>query len=131
MDVIEEIVAKLQTDPHVEFKRQSNSITIHPPNEDGFSITLLIDDCYEVNFEGWHEEFTDPQEALDCIAFGLSPKCRLKVSSRGDYDHRWTLEFAADDGWTEESTTGLLFYPFWRKPSERYLQNQLFSESAR
>jgi hypothetical protein len=31
---------------------------------------------YTVYFEGWPEEFTSEDEALDCFAFGLSPKCR-------------------------------------------------------
>lgn len=66
MDIIQEIEAKLQKYSHVKFESQKDSILIFPSTENGFDVSLQIDDCYEINFEGWHEEFSDPKEALDC-----------------------------------------------------------------
>lgn len=125
MDILSEIEKRLMKYPHVKFSREANGLTIRSPNDNGFDISLFVTDCYEVNFEGWHEEFKEPEEALDCIAFGLSAECRLRVFRRGEMDYKWTLESKSDSGWQEESTTGLIFYPFWRQASQRFLQNAL------
>lgn len=125
MDIIKEIEAKLQKYPHVKFEKCPGFITIFPKTENGFDVSLRIDDCYEVDFAGWHEEFSDPQEAFECLAFGLSKECRLKVYSRGNRDHKWTLEYLNEGQWEVDSETGLFFYPFWKPLSERYLQNEL------
>jgi len=125
MNIIQEIETKLQKYPDVKFERQKNGLTIFPRGKTGFVVSLVIDDCYEVNFDGWHEEFINPEEALDCLAFGLSSKCRLRVFSRGHYDYKWTLEHLGEKGWEEESTTSLFFYPFWKMKNERYLQNDV------
>src|SRR5262249_14251262 len=45
-----------------------------------------------VYFNGWHENFSDPSEALDCFVFGLSDECRLKEHRRGNVAYRWTVE---------------------------------------
>lgn len=37
-----------------------------------------------MSFEGWHEAFEQEEEALECVAFGLSAACRLRVDYRGN-----------------------------------------------
>lgn len=63
--------------------------------------------------------------ALDCFAFGLSDQSRLKVLRRGKFEFRWTLEFIKAGAWQEDSTTGLLFFPFWEKEQIVYRQNRV------
>ena len=63
---------------------------------------------------------------LDCFAFGLSSSCRLAVIYRGDMPVKWTVESLEDGRWTADSTTGLLFQPFWRPARLVHLQNSLF-----
>ena len=80
---------------------------------------------FTVNFEGWHEEFTSEDEALNCFAFGLSPNCRLAVVLRGNTEKKWVVESLKDGKWTPDSETGLLLQPFWRSARIEYRQNNL------
>ena len=80
---------------------------------------------YTVSFAGWHEEFDSQAEALSCFAFGLSEACRLRVLSRGSFDYRWIVQHFKDGDWHDDSETGLLVFPFWLRPQERYLQNHV------
>ncbi len=77
--------------------------------------------------EGWHAHFdaTQIETALNCFAFGLSDTARLEVHSRGGRDYRWTLEVFEDGVWRPDSTTGLLFFRFWRMKTVRYLRNSM------
>ena len=129
MDAFEMVRRKLQKYPSVRFEQTADSIRIFPPEPNGFAAALYrVENTFTVHFEGWHEEFTDAEEALDCLAFGLSDDCRLKVESRGGVAYRWTAEYRTDDGWVEESTTGLVFCPFWRRREVRFLQNSLIKQ---
>ncbi len=47
----------------------------------------------------------------------------MKVTYRGKSAHKWTLESLEDGQWVEDSTTGLLFFPFWRSERIEYRQN--------
>lgn len=76
-----------------------------------------------VGYDGWHEQFDTPEQALECFAFGLSDRCRLKVTYRGNFACNWTVEALEDGRWIEDSTTGLLLVSFWRTPRVEYGQN--------
>lgn len=126
MDIIEDIKRRLVKYPHVKYRVSENSITILPTSERGFEISFFADsETFTVFFEGWHEEFEDREAALECLAFGLSTDCRLKADSRGRFPYRWTVEFREDQKWKEEGTTALFFFPFWRRKTEQFLQNDL------
>lgn len=86
---------------------------------------------FEVYFNGWHEGFTDASEALECFAFGLSDKCRLKEYSRGDSVYKWTVEHEIDGSWQADSTTAVIFTPFWKSKTVRILQNRLITDESR
>lgn len=91
----------------------------------GFESTLP---GYTVGYDGWHAEFDDEEHALAAFAFSLSEDCRLKVVQRGDTDCSWTVKGRNEDGrWREDSTTGLLLIPFWKKRETVYRQNHLIS----
>lgn len=126
MNVIEEIKANLQKYPHAKSESNSSSISVFPTSDDGFTVGLTVNqDSYTVSFDGWHENFQDKEEALNCFAFGLSPDCRLKEYRRGNFAYKWIVESKENGGWVEDSTTGLFLFPFWMKKEVRYLQNDL------
>ena len=128
MDVIEEIKARLQEYPHAKFESSGSAISVLPISNDGFTVSLMVNqDSYTVSFNGWHEDFEDQEEALNCFAFGLSSECRLKEYRRGNVACKWTVESKENGEWVKDSTTGLLIFPFWMKKKIRYLQNTLFS----
>jgi hypothetical protein len=107
--------------PELRFTDSGDRITVHPPNADGFSISIGSDGV--VAFDGWHEHFDDESAALNFFAFGFYGKCRLKVEIRGKIECKWTLEVIDEGKWVEDSTTGLLILPFWRSPRIIYRQN--------
>jgi len=129
MTVIDEINERLSKYPGLKFKRDRDSICVSPTSPDGFFIEFSVNPggSYTIAFEGWHEDFDDRTEALNVFALGLSNECRLKEYMRGNFAYKWTVEFLEDGLWTKQSTTGLLLFPFWRKPAIRYLQNNLIS----
>ena len=63
-------------------------------------------------FNGWREDFQQPEEALDCFAFGLSDECRLKETRRGSFAYRWTVESKQNGEWVADSETGLFLSRF-------------------
>ncbi len=127
-DPIAALQAKLVKYPQVRYEIVGNRITLYPVDTRGFRISLIEQaraERYTVAFEGWHEAFGDPAEALECVAFGLSEACRLQVWSRGRVDCRWVLERRRGTEWVPASTIGLWFFPFWRRPRVRCLQNRV------
>ena len=82
-----------------------------------------------VTFDGgWHEHFEEPEEALECVGFGLSDHCRLKVEMWGNSPQKWRVEYLQDGVWREDSTTSLIFIPFWRRKTVIYRQNNFIAE---
>lgn len=78
-----------------------------------------------VSYDSWHEHFDNKEEALGCFGFAFSENCRLKVCLRGNYPYKWTVESLENGTWTEMSTTGLVFFPFWRRKRVVYKQSCL------
>lgn len=122
---IADFKARLADHPDVRVEEATGRLEIMPSDENGFGIILVDDgDGWTVTFGGgWHEHFKSPEEAIDCAGFGLSDRCRLRVDARGGFAHRWTVEHFDGRTWSDESTTGLMFFPFWRRKSVCYLQN--------
>jgi hypothetical protein len=129
MSAIENIRAKLKRYPHLHYKRTSNSITVFPEPPEGFSVSSHEEGRrFVVGFGGWHEHFESESEALNCFAFGLSGQCRLRVTSRGVFEYRWTVQHLINGVWCDDSETGLLFFPFWRRRTERFYQNHVICD---
>jgi hypothetical protein len=126
LSAIEEIRQKLQRYPGVQVTTTPTAITALPVSADGFPVRLdEHGETYTVSFAGWHEEFDSLEEARSCFAFGLSEACRLRVVSRGSFAYRWIVQHFKDGDWHDDSETGLLVFPFWRRRHERYLQNHV------
>jgi hypothetical protein len=128
MNPIEEIKARLREYPKVKYETTASSITVLRASDDGFNVTLdMAPGGYTVSFNGWHEDFEDASEALDCFAFGLSDECRLKEYRRGNSAYRWAVESKQNGQWVTDSETGLFIFPFWKRGGVVYLQNNLIS----
>jgi hypothetical protein len=126
MNLIDEIKARLSKYPNAAYESNASSISVLPSSDNGFTVGLSLNHGgYTVSFAGWHEDFHDEEEALSCFVFGLSDECRLKECRRGSFPYKWTVESYADGKWSQDSTTGLFLFPFWRKLEVRYLQNNL------
>lgn len=126
MNIITEIKERLKKYPILPVEADSNSVSVKPEN--GFAVWAKSHgNIVTVGFEGWHEEFADPEEALNCFAWGLSNECRLKVISRGGKPHKWVVQSLENGQWVNESTVGLLFFQFWRRKNTEYVQNAVIS----
>src|SRR5882724_10422340 len=126
MDPIEEIKTKLSKYPHVKYEIGGSSIRVLPTSDAGFTVGLEVaHGRHTVSFNGWHEEFSDAAEALDCFAFGLSDECCLKEHRRGKFAYRWSVESKQNGQWIVDSETGLFIFPFWKRSEVVYLQNNL------
>lgn len=129
LDAIRE---KLLKYPQLSVLDVGDRITVAAQTADGFDVSFDAGgDEYTVHMAGWHAHF-DPSQidtALNCFAFGLSDTARLKVYSRGGRDYCWTLEAFEDDEWRTDSTTGRLFFRFWRRKTVRYLRNAVIVSS--
>ncbi len=131
MTAIEKIESKLKKYPIARYSVDGDTITVEAIDSNGFSVWLTEKKPgYTVGYDGWHDEFDDEDEALSAFAFGLSEDCRLKVVRRGDVECSWIVEGRDESGqWIGDSTTGLLFAPFWRKKTTTYRQNRLITNS--
>jgi hypothetical protein len=123
---IDRIREKAHKYPQVVVTERPGWIELQPHGAESFAVGLAEhDDGYTIHFDGWHEDLQSEDEALNLFAMGLSDQVRLRVTSRGAFDHSWTLETREGIGWAEGSTTALLLFPFWRRRKVRYLQNRL------
>ncbi len=121
-----EIRKRFEKYPGARTEEDDGSIRFLPSSPEGFVVEFHMDqDKYIVAFEGWHEHFRNVDEALNCLAFGLSDECRLKIVSRGGKPHKWIVEHFCDGEWISDSETGHLLFQFWRSPSVDYRQNAL------
>ena len=130
VNILQLLIRKLELYPDLKYKISDSKIFVEKPREDGFSLGLTIDDRgYNVSFDGWFKSFVNEQEALECFTFALSGKCRLKVYRKGNVDYKWTLQYKTEIDskieWHDDSTTGIQFYPFWKKEEVYFKQNNL------
>jgi hypothetical protein len=126
MAIISEILERLRDrNPSLSVRVEGATLTVDPGIPEGFAVWFHDGgEKYTVGFDGWHEHFDSLEEALDCFAFGLGGDCRLKVAFRRSFPYRWTLEVKENGGWREESTVGLLLFPFWRRSRTIYRMNR-------
>ncbi len=122
MSILDQVRDSLRTKhANLRFTEAGGTVVVHAPLPTGFDVS--ISEHLVVSFGGWHEHFDSPEKALECFAFGLSDRSRLRVTYRGTLACKWTLESLRDDRWIQDSTTGLLLIPFWRAPRIEYRQN--------
>lgn len=72
MLVFDTIKAKLTGYQEVRYSETPRSFKVHPADESGFTVGLELSRTrVTVNFDGWHEEFSSEDKALECFAFGV------------------------------------------------------------
>jgi len=130
MSLINAIKDKLEKYPSLTYSESENNITIHTPNkETGFDITLYVDTndytTYTVAFGNWHGQFDTEEKAGEFVAFGLSSECRMRELARGSNPYKWVIESLQNGEWVMVQETGLLFFPFWKKKTEKIYQNSI------
>lgn len=129
MKTLAELRQRLESRADIRFTSGDRQLTIHAKDENGFDITVIDEQSrVTVYFEGWHEHFETMEEALQCVGFGLSGECRVKVDRRGSTTYRWTLQYRDGEDWRFESSTSVIFCPFWKTRSTSYLQNHYISD---
>lgn len=130
MDIFEKIKIKAAQYRGLSCKVDGDTLSVIPMTATGFSVRITVNHPgFTVSYDGWHEEFEKEDDALNCFAFGLSDECRLKVVKRGDADCTWVVESKDGTDWHEDSRTGLVFVPFWKKKSVEYRQNNVIKTS--
>jgi hypothetical protein len=105
---------------------RSTGVTVQCDNADSFPVSIdQFGNGFQVGFSGWHEEFSELDQALNCFSFGLIGQCRLMVVLRGEQECAWTVQSIQNGVWVNDSTTGLLLAPVWRKKRVEYRRNSL------
>jgi len=129
LNALVEIRNRLRRYPDLQIRDDGDRIEVTPPDPDGFPVSFFKHgDEFTVGFGGWHETFSEPEQALACFAFGLSSECRLLVTCRGRFEYRWVVERLMDGQWTKIDETRLLVpVPFWRPKSIRILSNDILA----
>lgn len=123
--LIDRVIKVLGEYPAVQFQRDGETVEVPPSSPDGFHVSISSERGTRlVSFEGWHEDFDTDEEALNCFMSGLTPSVRLRVTRRGDRDHKWVLEIREGDRWNPAGAVGLIFFPFWRRRRIVTLQNR-------
>lgn len=133
MKPIEQIEARLQRHPSARYVVSTDRLRLDAPQDGGFSLSIGKADGagWTVVFgQGLHCHFADPEQASAFFFFGLSDHCRLREIRRGHTVCRAFAERRAGDSWQMVQETGLLLYPFWRRPSEYIFQNTLLSPGS-
>lgn len=117
--------ARLRDVPSIRVIEGPASIRAECTLAGGFPVEMSAESGeYLVSFgDGWHEHFSDADEAARCFMFGLSARCRLRVDLRGGAPHRWTVESRDGETWRPRDAMGLLLFKFWRGPETRFLRN--------
>ncbi len=127
MDILDAVRSRIRNYDQLSIVERETAVEITPPNDDGFRITViqLSRQATVVFGEGWHEIIADPHEAAECVAFGLSDKCRLRTTYRGDKPYQWALEHFEDGEWREVTCVGWFALAFWRPKRITYRQNRI------
>ncbi|MGZ2259049.1 hypothetical protein [Roseobacter sp. A03A-229] len=125
------ILSKLDEYCGFDLDTSDHHIIVSCKNSESFDVSFhAFGEEFQVGFDGWHEHFEAEEGALNCFAFGLSEECRLKVIKRGAMDCSWTAQAWQDEQWIDDTTTGLIFVPFWRPKQIEYRRNLLLRKES-
>jgi hypothetical protein len=128
---VETVLSKHPDLPH-ELSADGARLRFPRRDESGFDVEVLVDEQgVVVHALGAHEHFaagaTPAAEicgrALGLVRDLLSPDMRIRETRAGAKPVRWTVESRAGQVWRPEGTTGLLFFNYFGRRSERVYQN--------
>lgn len=125
---IREVKKIASKNSNIELIENDNYVAVKSKIKNGFDMLLNFENNqYNIYFASWHRTFPKDKakDSVEMFMFGLSNKCRLKVTSRGETDYKWCLEYIENDEWKELSTTKNTtpITKFWQKNTIRYLSN--------
>ncbi len=130
-DVKAELEAMLKEFPTVHVEEHGDMLVARCPGENTYNVALLEEpDEITVFLAGYHQHFPKDRArgALGLFFTGLSDTCRLQVFSRGETDYKWVVELVNFQGcWSALAVlmNPFVALPFWRKKSQRCLQNNV------
>ena len=125
-DPIAELQSQLRKYPQVRVEGSPSRVLVRALDAKGFEVGFEVDkDRCTVFCDGWHEEFSNRDEATACFSMALSQECRLKVWRRAGIAYRWELQKRDADEWKRVSTRSRLLFPLWARLEIVYLQNSL------
>ena len=134
MDVLELAEGMLRQFPELSCRNDGTTVTADAATAEGFSVwlsTKTSDGEISVGFDGWYMPFDDVFAALNCLAFGLTKNCRLKVIKRGANASSYVAEFKDGSGWSSFGVS--THYPqfrFWKKKRSEYLTNDVIKDTS-
>ena len=101
-------------------------------NPDGFDITVEVyPDQIIVFGQGFHEHFDQDnnsikiESSLGLVRDLLCPDMRIKEYLAGGSPYRWDAELLQNGKWLREHTTGLVFWNYFGRRSQKYYQNKV------
>lgn len=113
----------------VTYHCDDDGIAVPAAAPDGFDVALrAIDDRHFVvqYGEGWVHAFDRAEDAQDCFEFGLSDRCRLRVTLRGDRPVAWQIEKREFGLWVPGRRRRSWRVSFWRRARSVHRQNRVF-----
>lgn len=117
--------------PDIPHTWRGDALVFLTTEASGFEIRLHPEEHGIVVFAGLglHEHFEESpaeavRDALGLVRDLLSPDMRVRELRAGRFAYRWILERMAGDRWLPESETGLLFWNYFGKRSQRIYQNK-------
>jgi len=134
-DVRAELEEMLREFPAVRVEKEGDMVAAICPGENTFKVALEDGpDEITVFLAGYHQHFPrdEGRDALGLFLTGLSDTCRLQVFSRGGTDYKWMVEAVNFQGcWFNAATLMNPFtaMAFWRKKSQRCLQNTVVTRA--
>jgi ligand-binding SRPBCC domain-containing protein len=121
------VIRKLTEFPGLRYGRLRDRLEIEAPGPEGFPLSFVEETgVCKVFFGPCPLRFKDADEALEYLAFGLSAKCRLREISRGR-PYRWIIEQKDGDGWSTLGEYGLMFFPFWKRKTQKTYMNTVLA----
>jgi hypothetical protein len=132
MSIFDLTEAIFKQNPELSCNIEDGSITVALPTSDGFSVSLSLDvpepeGEFVISFDGWFFGLENECAALNCFAWSLTDRRRLKVEKRGDRASVWDAEFHDGVEWNGAFTRIYqLFVPFWRKKSVEFGTNEIY-----
>lgn len=108
-------------------------MTLRLPRADasGFDIALIGNsNDIELAAGGFHSHVDNPADPTELVrgALGfvrdlLTPSMRLREWCSNGVPYRWVLESSRGGAWVAEESTGLLFWNYFGRRTERVFQN--------
>ena len=112
-------------------RKSAETIEVRSSDKDGFPVGLQCDgDGVTVMGGAWHEYFSYPEEALECVAFLLSDACSLKTVYRGSSVVSCTVQSIEDGAWVDDTLVGFFLFRFWKPKRVEYLQNTVITDKS-